>query len=113
MRSCSPSSLTPHCFVTLLSPATQVNGAATEPELYQFVMQSFRAFEQAVFSKVVNEDAAYRRRRDDAELAGEGAGQHPHQDKTPQPQEIADAMASVMQDETVPQFSNLKEVVDR
>lgn len=52
-----------------------MKGAATEPELYQYVMQSFRAFEQAVFSKVVDENAAACRRKrppEEAKLAGGG-----------------------------------------
>lgn len=90
-----------------------MNGAATEPELYQYVMQSFRAFEQAVFSKVVNENAAYRKRLDEAELAGEGSGDTRRPNETPQPQEIADAMASVMRDDGGFQFLSLQEAVDR
>ena len=100
-----------------------MNRAATEPELYQYVMQSIRAFEQAVFSRVVNENATYRKRLEEAELAGaggEGIGDKENPSHTeevphpPQPQEVADAMVSVLQNDlAVVRFSNLLEAVDR
>lgn len=61
-----------------------------------------------MFSKVVNESAAYRKRLDEAKLAGEGTTQ-----PIPHPQEIADAMLTVMQDDLGLPFSNLEEAVDR
>lgn len=79
-------------------------------------MQSFRSFEQAVFTRVVNECATIRKRLSDAELKREeGAGDNPRRNEAPQPQAVADAMVSVMEDETMtyPQFRKLEEVVDR
>ena len=80
-------------------------------------MKSFRAFEQAVFSKVLNESEAYRRRQEEAEpLGGEGNGDANSPSRAaaiPQPQEIADAMESVLQEGVVGLFSNLQEAVDR
>ena len=41
----------------MLPVAHQLNGAASEAELYQYVMQSFQDFEHTVASKVVHSTA--------------------------------------------------------
>eukprot|EP00752_Nemacystus_decipiens_P005048 g4584.t1 len=100
----------------------KLNEAATQPELYQYVMQSIRAFEQAVFLKVVNDNTTYRKRLEEAELVDAGAEfigdkGNPSKEMTPQPpqpQEVADAMVSVLQNNIAAvRFSNLQEAVDR
>ena len=70
-----------------------------------------------MFSKVVNESEAYRRRQEEAELTGgDGNGDddnNPSRAAAPQPQEVADAMVSALQDDAVFKFSSLQEAVDR
>lgn len=76
-------------------------------------MQSFRVFEQAIYSKMLS-----RSRKDDepvggADPTGEGNGDRPHHIVGPQPQDMSDAMARVWFEDNLVHFGPLEEAVDR
>ena len=81
----------------------QLNGVASEPEVYRYVIQSYLGFGQAVASKVM-QNAAELGTLDDAEQAGGCTG------GPPDPQDLADAMVSVWGKLN---FGPLEEMVNR
>jgi len=82
---------------------TKLTRAASEPEVYRYVMQSLHLFEHAVASEVVQR-AADRGRLGGAEPAGEVA------DCPPDPQDLADAMVATW---GKVDFGPLEDIVDR
>lgn len=92
-----------HLRFVLLSPHAQLSGAAGEPEMYRYVMQSYQFFEQVVASKMVP-SAADRGSLGGAEPAGQGTRD------PPDPQDLADAMGAAWD---VVDFGPLEELVER
>lgn len=88
----------------------QLSVAADERELYIYVTQSFKEFEQAVFAKACERRAIARGRAEDAEPRGEGTN-YPHRDG-PLLSEFSDAMVAGLQ-ENIIAFEGLEESVDR
>lgn len=86
----------------MLPVATQLDAAASEPEVYRFVMQSLHYFEHAVATKLM-QGVAGRETCGGAEPTGAGAC-------GPGPQDLADAMVSVWHSID---FGPLEEIVDR
>lgn len=84
----------------------QINAAADERELYIYVTQSFKAFEQGVFATACEMSATARGRSEDAQPREEGSGD------APLPSEVADAMAAGLQENAL-EFERLEESVDR
>ena len=80
----------------------QVNGAASEHELYRYVMQSFLVFEHAVASKLIGWTADHE--TSGAEHVSEGTRD------ALDPQALADAMEMVLD---AVDFGQLEEIVDR
>lgn len=98
-----PRSLIPPLFLI------QINAAADETELYRYVTQSFRVFEQAVFSKASQGNTAPYGRSEDAEPQDED---DPHRGSRPLPSEFSDAFAAGLK-ENIVGFERLEETVDR
>lgn len=93
-----------------------MTGISTEHEAYRYVMQSFRVFQQALYSKMLSKSPSDHGSSRGAEPVGEVGGDQPHQDDVvPEPQQMTEAMASVwFQDDTRPiRFEHLGELVDR
>eukprot|EP00903_Cladosiphon_okamuranus_P015538 g14344.t1 len=88
----------------------ELNAGADERELYIYIMQSFRTFEQAVFAKAC-ESATARGRAEDAQPPEEDNSSSPPRDG-PLPSDVANAMAEKLQ-ENMLDFERLEETVDR
>eukprot|EP00752_Nemacystus_decipiens_P005052 g4587.t1 len=91
----------------------QLNGILTEHEVYRYVQQSFRVYEQALYSKILNKSPLDY--ECGAEPIGEDNGGQPHQHDVPQQQQqFVDAIFSVwFKDNNVVRFKPLREIVDR
>lgn len=86
---------------------------SSEHELYRYVMQAFRVFEGAIYSKILNQSPADHEPLGGAEPAGECNGDQQHQNAIPQLQDVSDAMASVWFEDKLVLFGPLEEAVDR
>ncbi len=80
-----------------------MNGAAGEPELYRYVMQSFQIFGQAVSSNLA-------RNIEDRETVGGAAPTGENSEPNFEPQAVADAMASAWDKIN---FRPLEEIAER
>lgn len=81
--------------------SVKLNQAATEPELYRYVMQSINVFEQAVASEMAIAVA---------DCGTFGGAEHAVAEGEPGPQELADAIVSVWDKVS---FAPLEDIVDR
>lgn len=97
----------------------KLDAAADERELYRYVMQSFRAFEQAIFAEACEksatagggacpEDAGPREEGDSSCSSSSGC----RYSDGPLLSEVSGAMAAGLQDYTIA-YERLEEVVDR
>lgn len=97
---------------TPLALPSQLSDVAAEGELYKYVAQSFKAFEQAFQQK------AYQQSARDVETLGEAEG-HGESDRNRRPAsaflpgEISEAMGTVFGDRNLLVFEPLEEAVDR
>lgn len=94
----------------LLPVLVQLNAAADETGLYIYVIQVFKAFEQAVFANACEKSDTTREGSGDAQPREE-TGTSPRKDAA-LPSEDADAMAAGLRD-FIPEFERLEEAVDR
>eukprot|EP00903_Cladosiphon_okamuranus_P015988 g14766.t1 len=93
---------------------SQLNGAASEHEVYRYVMQSFHVFEKAVFSRILNHSSGAENETFGGGAFGdEGTGQQRHLNGVPRPQELSEAMVAVWTKDNPIQFGPLEETVDR
>lgn len=95
----------------------QIVGAADETELYTSAAQTFRAFEENVYSRAVGMSDRSRptSRGDEACKDGGGAragGLYPPRNR-PLAETVSRAMVKEMQEENLIQFERLEEAVDR
>ena len=90
----------------------KLNDAATESELYAFVMRSYRRFEQAVYGAAYSRDATSSRGEGlgDIELRREGEGVSSR--AIDPSDEVLEAMLTRIKDEPC-QYERLKDAVDR
>lgn len=91
----------------------QLRGGASEHELYRYVMQSFQAFEHAIYSETLKrQSAAVHEPSGGGGLEDEGAGDQSHRSGALQPHAISEAMASVWIQGNVVQFGPLRDAAD-
>lgn len=92
----------------------QVVGAADERELYTSATQSFRLFEQKVYSRAAGMSDRGRSRGDEAckEQASRSGSLYPPRMR-PLAETVSRAMVREMQGENLIQFERLEEAVDR
>lgn len=96
----------------MLSLCTQLKEAATESELYTYVMRSFRMFEQAVYGTAYS--------RSETTTCGKGSSgvERNHEGEEVNPRlvgpskEVLDAMISRIKEHPC-EFARLEEAVDR
>lgn len=95
-----------------LAHRSQLAGVAAEGELYRYVSQSFKAFEQAFQQKAYKQSARH------VEILGEDV-RHGRSDRNRRPAsaflpgEISEAMGTVFGDRNLLVFEPLEEAVDR
>ncbi|CAM9574729.1 unnamed protein product [Ectocarpus fasciculatus] len=90
----------------------QLNKAATEVELYQYVAQSLRAFEQAVHTQAIIQSATACEHL--CEVVSDGRSDTVlRSDHVLLPREVAEAMGTVLGTENCLNFEPLEEAVDR
>lgn len=93
-----------------VAPLVQLCAAADERQLYKYVTQSFKVFEQAVFAEACEKSATARGRSEDAE-PGEKSGRYPQRD-APLLSKVSDAMVARLRAGMI-EFERLEETVDR
>lgn len=95
-----------------LRRSIKLSAAADEEDLFRYVVQSFRAFEQGVFAKACEKSSTARRLSQDGESGEEEEGiVCPFLDG-PMLSEVSDAIATGLQ-ELMAAFEPLEEAVDR
>lgn len=90
----------------------QLYVAADERELYIFVTQSFKVFEQVVFTKACEKSATARGRSEDPEQREEGGRNSFAHGDGPLPSEVAEAMTAGLRENMI-EFEQLEETADR
>ncbi|CAM9247501.1 unnamed protein product [Ectocarpus fasciculatus] len=89
----------------------QINPAASEGDVFQYVSQSLIAFEQVVFEKACEKLATRGQSSDDEPCLENGGGESPH-GNVPQVDEVSDAMVAAFKDGPI-EFGHLQEAIDR
>lgn len=96
----------------LLTLQSQLNEAATEVEMYLYVAQSFRAFEQALHAKTKDQSTMAREN-----LCEAASGATPDSVRRPEkvlrPGEVSDAIGTMVGTVSGIDFEPLQEAVDR
>ncbi|CAM9492008.1 unnamed protein product [Ectocarpus fasciculatus] len=100
-------------FSTQGQATPQLNEAATEVELYIYVAQSFRAYEQAVHAKAIIQSATACDHLCEAASDGRSDTAVLRSDHVLLPREVADAMETVFGSGKYLDFEPLEEAVDR
>eukprot|EP00903_Cladosiphon_okamuranus_P015992 g14770.t1 len=90
----------------------QIAGAADERELYTSATQTFRAFEQSVYSRAVRMSERGRSKRDEAGTESRSGSLYPTRIR-PGSETLSAAMVKEMQEENLDQFERLEEAADR
>lgn len=89
----------------------QVKPAATEGDMYRYVIQSLTAFGQVVFKRAC-EKSATRGHSSNVGPGEEARGGVTTHGNAPQAEEVSDAMAAALKDGLI-EFGHLQEAVDR
>ncbi|CAM9439113.1 unnamed protein product [Ectocarpus sp. 4 AP-2014] len=89
----------------------KINPAASEGDVFRYVVQSLAAFDQVAFEKAWNNSAACGQSSDDESSLENRGGGSPH-GNAPPVEEVADAMVAGFKDDLV-EFEHLQETVDR
>lgn len=85
--------------------------AVNDGELYRYVTQSFKVFQQVVYAKACAKNASRRRLSDD-ESRAEGEGGASADDNVPLEDDVLDAMATGLKSYVI-EFEQLEETANR